>query len=141
MTKARTPSVLPFGVVLIYIRPLFKMRLLQIWKNILPCSVSASALRHSLRKVSHHGSGVSFLRQSHLQHAARAASASWASSQSTMCIGSSFAACTLASWLKPHVPVRRNLTMHHLVTPFIIRQPIQRPCLLERVYKPMHTSH
>ena len=37
--------------------------------------------------------------------------------------------------------VRRNLTMHRSVTPFIIWQPIQRPRQLERVYKPMHTSH
>ena len=37
--------------------------------------------------------------------------------------------------------VRRNLTMHCSVTPFIIQQPIQRPRLLERVYKPMRTSH
>ena len=37
--------------------------------------------------------------------------------------------------------VRHNLTMHHSVTPFIIQQPIRRPHLLERVYKPMHTSH
>ena len=100
MTKARTPSVSPLGVVLMYTRPLFKMRLLQIRKNTLPCSVSASAPRHSLRRVSRHGSSMSFLRWSHLQHVAKAASASWASSQSTMCIGPSFIACTLASWLK-----------------------------------------
>ena len=37
--------------------------------------------------------------------------------------------------------VRRNLTMHYSVTPFIIRQPIHRPHLLERVYKPMRTPH
>ena len=37
--------------------------------------------------------------------------------------------------------VRRNLVMHCLVTPFVIRQPIQRPRLLERIYKPVHTSH
>ena len=37
--------------------------------------------------------------------------------------------------------VRRNLTMHRLVTPFVIRQPTQRPRLLERVYKPMRTLH
>ena len=37
--------------------------------------------------------------------------------------------------------VRHNLTMHCSVTPFVIRQPIQRPRLLERVYKPMRTSH
>ena len=37
--------------------------------------------------------------------------------------------------------VRRNLAVHHSVTPFIIRQPIWRPRLLERVYKPMHTLH
>ena len=37
--------------------------------------------------------------------------------------------------------VRHNLAVHCSVTPFVIRQPIQRPCLLERVYKPMHTSH
>ena len=37
--------------------------------------------------------------------------------------------------------VRCNLAVHCLVTPFIIRQPIWRPFLLERVYKPMHTSH
>ena len=37
--------------------------------------------------------------------------------------------------------VRCNLAMHRSVTHFVIRQPIWRPCLLERVYKPMHTSH
>ena len=37
--------------------------------------------------------------------------------------------------------VRHNLTMHCSVTPFIIRQPIRRPCLLDRVYKPMSTWH
>ena len=40
-----------------------------------------------------------------------------------------------------HNVVRRNLTMHRLVTPFIIRQPIRRPCLLERVYKPIRSPH
>ena len=39
------------------------------------------------------------------------------------------------------VNVRRNLAMHCSVTPFIIRQPICRPRLPERVYKPMCTSH
>ena len=85
-------SVSPFGVVFMYMRPLLRTRLLQIWKNILPCSISASAPRHSLRRVSHRGSGVSFLRLSHLRHTARAVSASWASPQSMMCIGSSFTA-------------------------------------------------
>ena len=80
--------------------PLFKTRLLQIWKNTLPCSVPASGPRHSLRKASRLGSGVSFLRQSHLWHVAKVISASWASSQSTMCIGASFAACTFVSWLR-----------------------------------------
>ena len=37
--------------------------------------------------------------------------------------------------------VKCNLTMHCSVIPFIIQQPIQRPHLLERVYKPMCTSH
>ena len=37
--------------------------------------------------------------------------------------------------------VRHNLAVHCSVTPFIIQQPIWRPRLLERVYKPMHTSH
>ena len=37
--------------------------------------------------------------------------------------------------------VRRNLAVHRSVTPFVIRQPIWRPRLLERVYKPMRTSH
>ena len=37
--------------------------------------------------------------------------------------------------------VRRNLAMHCSVTPFVIRQPIHRPRLLERVYKPMRTPH
>ena len=37
--------------------------------------------------------------------------------------------------------VRRNLAMHRSVTPFVIRQPIRRPRLLERVYKPMRTPH
>ena len=39
------------------------------------------------------------------------------------------------------ISVRCNLTVHCSVTPFIIWQPIQRPRLLERVYKPMHMSH
>ena len=39
------------------------------------------------------------------------------------------------------VTVRCNLAVHRLVTPFVIWQAIQRPRLLERVYKPMHTSH
>ena len=37
--------------------------------------------------------------------------------------------------------VRCNLAVHCSVTPFIIWQPIRRPRLLERVYKPMHTLH
>ena len=37
--------------------------------------------------------------------------------------------------------VRHNLTVHCSVTPFVIWQPMRRPCLLERVYKPMRTSH
>ena len=37
--------------------------------------------------------------------------------------------------------VRHNLAVHRSVTPFVIWQPIRRPCLLERVYKPMHTLH
>ena len=37
--------------------------------------------------------------------------------------------------------VRGNLAVHRSVTLFVIRQPIRRPCLLERVYKPMRTSH
>ena len=37
--------------------------------------------------------------------------------------------------------VRRNLPMHCSVTPLIIRQPIQRSHLLERVYKPMCILH
>ena len=40
-----------------------------------------------------------------------------------------------------YVFVRHNLAMHHSVTSFVIWQPIWRPHLLERVYKPMHTSH
>ena len=37
------------------------------------------------------------------------------------------------------ITVRCNLTMHCSVTPLIIRQPIWRPRLLERVYKPIRT--
>ena len=37
--------------------------------------------------------------------------------------------------------VRSNLAMHLSDTPFTIRQPIQRPCLFERVYKPICTPH
>ena len=92
MTKVNTPLVSPFRVMLMYIRPLFKMRLLWMQKNILPCFVSASAPRHSLRRMSYLGGGIPFLRQSHLRHAARVTSASWACSQSTTCISSSFAA-------------------------------------------------
>ena len=92
MTKASTPSVSPFRVVLMYIRPLFWMRLSRIQKNILPCSVSASAPRYSFSRVSCLGGSIPFLRQSHLRHLARATSTSWACSQSTMCISSSFAA-------------------------------------------------
>ena len=42
---------------------------------------------------------------------------------------------------KPPYNVRCNLAMHCSVAPFIMRQPIRRPRLLERVYKPMRTSH
>ena len=37
--------------------------------------------------------------------------------------------------------VRSNLAMHLLDTPFAIWQPIWRPHLLERVYKPIRTPH
>ena len=37
--------------------------------------------------------------------------------------------------------VRSNLAMHLSDTHFAIWQPIQRPRLLERVYKPIHTPH
>ena len=37
--------------------------------------------------------------------------------------------------------VRSNLDTHLSDTPFTIRQPIWRPHLLERVYKPIHTLH
>ena len=37
--------------------------------------------------------------------------------------------------------VRHNLTMHRSDTPFVIWQPICRPHLLERVYKPIHTLY
>ena len=37
--------------------------------------------------------------------------------------------------------VRHNLATHCSVTPFIIWQPIRRPHLLERVYKPVRTPH
>ena len=37
--------------------------------------------------------------------------------------------------------VRSNLAIHCSDTPFIIWQPICRPCLLERVYKPIHIPH
>ena len=37
--------------------------------------------------------------------------------------------------------VRCNLAMHCSVTPFVIQQPIQKPRLLDRVYKPMHTLY
>ena len=37
--------------------------------------------------------------------------------------------------------VKSNLDTHLSDTPFAIWQPIQRPCLLERVYKPIHTPH
>ena len=39
----------------------------------------------------------------------------------------------------PHV--RSNLTIHRSDTPFIIQQPICRPRLLERVYKPIRIPH
>ena len=42
---------------------------------------------------------------------------------------------------KPVASVRHNLAVHCSVTPFIIRQPIWRPRLLETVFKPMHTLH
>ena len=37
--------------------------------------------------------------------------------------------------------VRSNLDTHLSDTPFAIWQPIWRPRLLERVYKPIHTPH
>ena len=39
------------------------------------------------------------------------------------------------------INVRCNLATHRSVTPSVIRQPIHRPHLLERVYKPMRTLH
>ena len=51
--------------------------------------------------------------------------------------------CALAEILKEEDDddVRHNLAVYCSVTPFVIWQPIQRPHLLERVYKPMHTPH
>ena len=46
-----------------------------------------------------------------------------------------------ANILKTHTNVRHNLAVHCSVTPFTIQQPIWRPRLLERVYKPMCTFH
>ena len=43
--------------------------------------------------------------------------------------------------IETFVSVRCNFAVHCSVTPFIIQQPIQRPHLLERVYKPMCSSH
>ena len=41
-----------------------------------------------------------------------------------------------------HIPnVRSNLNTHLSDTPFTIRQPIWRPRLLEKVYKPICTLH
>ena len=48
---------------------------------------------------------------------------------------------SLRNILKPFYSVRCSLTVHCSVTPFVIQQPIPRPRLLERVYRPMHTSH
>ena len=36
-----------------------------------------------------------------------------------------------------HAHLRSNLTIHHSDSPFVIRQPIHRPRLQERVYKPI----
>ena len=47
----------------------------------------------------------------------------------------------LHTYPKTESNVRCNLTMHCLVTPFIIWQPIRRPHLLERVFKPMCTLY
>ena len=43
--------------------------------------------------------------------------------------------------LLPCTSVRSNLAMHLSDTPVTIRQPIQRPCLLERIYKPICILH
>ena len=40
-----------------------------------------------------------------------------------------------------NICVRSNLTIHRSDTPFVIRQRICRPHLLERVYKPIRTPH
>ena len=48
---------------------------------------------------------------------------------------------TIIAKLPVYNNVRCNLAVHCSVTPFVIRQPIQRPHLLERVYKPMRTLH
>ena len=39
------------------------------------------------------------------------------------------------------ISVRSNLAIHLSDTPFAIRQPIQKPRLLERIYKPIRTPH
>ena len=44
----------------------------------------------------------------------------------------------LLLWLLFHKAQPRRALLGY---PFIIRQPIQRPRLLERVYKPMRTPH
>ena len=49
--------------------------------------------------------------------------------------------CITAEALNYVVIVRCNLAVHRLVTSFIIWLPIRRPRLLERVFKPTHTSH
>ena len=49
--------------------------------------------------------------------------------------------CVNSEFQKTSIIVRSNLDTHLSDTPFGIRQPIQRPRLLDRVYKPICTPH
>ena len=80
-----------------YSNPLLMARLLCTWKSARPSSVSACLSWYFFSWVSHCSAGVSFQAFNHLIHMANAMSPSCASRQSTTCMGTSLAACTLAS--------------------------------------------
>ena len=94
--NAKIPSASPSGMVLMYSNPLLMTRPLHTWKSTCPSSVFVLSPRYFLNNASLFGNGVSLQVQSHLLQATSMGSTSWASPQSTICIGAILVAWTNA---------------------------------------------
>ena len=85
-------------MVLAYSSPLLRTRLLCAQKRVCPSSVSMLSPKFFFNNASLFRNGVSLQVWSYFLQAAKTASASWASPQSTMCMGANFAALTCSSF-------------------------------------------